>query len=561
MASMLIRPARRWLAHALCVCCALRASAVAQNVYPPGFDPSQPLPLQSLQQGLGAQSFNISPPTAPTSPERPAGWAGSDGPRRKGELPGTSLGGIDSLLPGEAERLANEYRAQARRAPRLGGPASRIPSIYGPEMQAVLGMPYVLPNSKPGPLPVVTGVRPLSSVAARSPVETAAFQAPLGAANGAPPSGSVGGAAQMTASTGNTGARPATAMPAMWPTGALAAPRTSIPKEFSDPTIVMARVDQEVILLGDLMMSVNEVLEKNKGKIPPEQLDDARRMLIEQRLTPLVEVKLACCDAHREVPKEAMEKIQKKLSEAWEEQEYKKKLKAAKVDTRAELDAEYRRFGTTLEREKKSWMESELARQWVGQHIKFDEEVTHEQMLAAYRERIAEFEFPASARWEEIKVNIESPSEVAAAWRTIGEAGNAILGGASFGEVAKRASQGITADAGGQRDWTNRGSLASTKLDEALFALPIGQLSPIIDDEKSLYIVRVVQRRDAGVTPFLEAQVKIKEQIHQNRVRAQADEILAKIRDRYRVWTIFDQSDAQKLQIEATARAPQQPPR
>jgi hypothetical protein len=97
-------------------------------------------------------------------------------------------------------------------------------------------------------------------------------------------------------------------------------------------------------------------------------------------------------------------------------------------------------------------------------------------------------------------------------------------------------------------DWTSAGSLASKRLDEAVFSLPIGQLSAIIEDEPSpnladqaaLHIIRVVERRDAGRTPFLEAQVGIRETLVMERQRKATDDYLRKLRERTPVWSVFE---------------------
>jgi parvulin-like peptidyl-prolyl isomerase len=506
----------------------VRAQVVSPNL--PPFDPTQPTPLQNLSSGLNGYSFSISPPVAPRAAAVPSNWAGRNRP--PDGMPGATLDDAEPFRAGEAQRLAREFHDQQTRGPALGGPPVKVPSIYGPKMEAILRAPYDLTNATGMPRPTTTWTRPPAAVVPRESVQPAAYQAPLTPGGTAsPPTGPMASQHPSAAAAGPLMAR-------AQPLVIEHRPRTG----FSDPTLVIARVDQEVILLGDVIMSVNEVLEKNAGKVPRGQLEEARRLLIQQRLQPLIESKLALVDLKRKVPKEALEKVQKRVADMWEQQEFAKKLKAAKVETRVQLEAEFRRFGTTLEREKKAWIEHEMARSWMAQHIKFDEEVTHEEMLAGYHAKIADFEYPASARWQEIKIPYSSQAARADAWRKLARAGNELLRGADFGTVAKLYSQGATAAEGGVRNWTNRGSLASEVVDQALFSLPPGTLSPILDDGKALYIIRVVERREAGVVPFIEAQVDIKKEIQQERIRQQSQEFMAKLRKQYRVWTIFDEA-------------------
>ena len=81
-------------------------------------------------------------------------------------------------------------------------------------------------------------------------------------------------------------------------------------------------------------------------------------------------------------------------------------------------------------------------------------------------------------------------------------------------------------------------------LDEALFTLPVGQLSAILEDGQTLHIVRVTERTDAGRTPFIEAQVGIKQTLQDDRRKSEIDDYLAKLKDRTPVWTIFDDQPA-----------------
>jgi parvulin-like peptidyl-prolyl isomerase len=119
--------------------------------------------------------------------------------------------------------------------------------------------------------------------------------------------------------------------------------------------------------------------------------------------------------------------------------------------------------------------------------------------------------------------------------------GNAVWNGqASFAEVARERSQGPTAAQGGLRDWTSRGSLTSEEMDAAIFTLPVGQMSRIIEGPTGFHIVRVVERHEPTTKPFTEAQVEIREKIRKRKVDEQVKAFVAKLRATTPVWTIFD---------------------
>ena len=123
--------------------------------------------------------------------------------------------------------------------------------------------------------------------------------------------------------------------------------------------------------------------------------------------------------------------------------------------------------------------------------------------------------------------------------------GDAVLRGANFADVARTRSQGPTAAIGGQYDWTSEGSLASEILDRAIFTLPVGRMSQILDDGRgpTMSIIRVIERTEAGRQAFTEVQSDIKEKLkvaHIEKDKEKLHEYVAKLRDQIPIWTIYD---------------------
>jgi len=228
------------------------------------------------------------------------------------------------------------------------------------------------------------------------------------------------------------------------------------------------------------------------------------------------------------------------MAEQFEKQALPEMLSLAQVENRLELDQALRRTGTTLDIEKRVWIEGEMAKSWLGQHLKFDEEITHQEMLDFYRRNPTEYEVKAAVLWEEVKVPYRGAQQRAAVWQRLALAGNQVLAGRPLADVAKEISTGATANTGGRREWTTLGSLVNKQLEETLFQLPVNQLSNILDDEKALYIVRVLERREAGTVPFTEAQGAIREKIREQNLLKQQKDFFDLVRGKFRVWTIFD---------------------
>ena len=309
---------------------------------------------------------------------------------------------------------------------------------------------------------------------------------------------------------------------------------------------ILARVGSEVVLGSEVLPVANETLAGIEGieKASEKELAVAREQLVKRLLPQHIELKLLYVDAKRNLPPEAIENIQEQLGKRFEEVEVTERLKKLKLSSRRELEAKLREWGTSLEHEKHAFIEKAIAQQWVFEKLRKEEEVTHEQLLDYYREHVSEYAHPTRVRWEHLEVTFKKHPNKREAWQLIAMMGNAVQQGRPFAQVAKERSEGVMASSGGQRDWLTQGSLRSTALDQTLFALPPGTLSPILEDETGFHIVRVVEREDARTTPFEEMQGEIREKIKNEHKQERLQEFIAKLREEIPVTTIFDQETA-----------------
>ena len=308
-----------------------------------------------------------------------------------------------------------------------------------------------------------------------------------------------------------------------------------------DNAKVIARVGPEVVLQGDLLTpSALAWLDKVSGGLTPEQIAELKLQICKQVMSQHVESLLVYIDACRTIPEDRLPEIEKKVNDAFDQQQLPRMVKDAGLASAAEFEQLLRSRGQSLDRIRKMFFERALAQQWIQQKVMNDGEIPHAEMIAWYQNHLADYDFPARARFEQITVKVALQRSRQQAWNLIAGLGNEVFKGRPFAEVAKAHSEGPTAAAGGVYDWTTRGSLVSKTVDEAVFTLPVGQLSTILDDGTALHIVRVIERVDAGRTPFIEAQVAIRERLRDERRKKVMDEYLATVRERTPVWTVFD---------------------
>ena len=307
---------------------------------------------------------------------------------------------------------------------------------------------------------------------------------------------------------------------------------------------ILARVGSDIILAGEIVPLVDKAMADNKDQIPESQWEDTREALIRQAIEGRVQAKVICEDIKRKLPPEGLEHIKGLFGEGFETHEIPSRLEKAKLASRLELERELEKIGSSLKQEKMLFVERAMAMKWIEENVRDTEEITHDDMLDYYREHQKEYEHPARARWEQLTAYFSRHPNKAEAFDAVARMGNEVLDGRPFADVAKEYSEGITARDGGSRDWTTPESLRSKELDRAVFGLPVGKLSQIIEDEKGFHIIRVVEREDLSRTPFVEAQVGIKEKLTAERRKQQLAEFSERLKSEIPVWTVFDERTA-----------------
>ena len=157
-----------------------------------------------------------------------------------------------------------------------------------------------------------------------------------------------------------------------------------------------------------------------------------------------------------------------------------------------------------------------------------------------YNENTQQYDQPARIDWREIEISIAKYPDRDAARRQA-NAVRARLKKEDFAAVARSASDGPTASKGGFYAAMTPGSYGIPAVNEALDALPVGKLSPVIEAPTGFHIVRVDSRRAAGPLRFDEVQKKVAEAVFERNMTRAREEYLAKLKGKtlVRVMPIF----------------------
>lgn len=315
---------------------------------------------------------------------------------------------------------------------------------------------------------------------------------------------------------------------------------------------VIARINSEVILACELEWQVKLMFSQRFG---PEavaladdpRLQEARREMLKNLVLARIDISLLYADFRSNAPQADMASIEEQLREPFEKSEVPRLMESMGVEDQHALEMKLKELGTSLAERRQDFIRTMIARTWMTQSTKYDKEVTHEQMLDYYHEHEQEYDQPLRARWEELMVRFDNYPTKKDAWAAIARLGNdahaAIaatpIDEPAFAEIAPTKSEGFTAADGGIHDWTKQGSLASAAVDQALFSLPAGEMSPILEGPIGFHIVRVIERKEAGPTPFSEVQADIRKGLQDERFQVAIDKKLNGLKRSARLWTVF----------------------
>lgn len=327
-----------------------------------------------------------------------------------------------------------------------------------------------------------------------------------------------------------------------------------------EAALVVARVGPEVVLEADLLTpkALEWIAQVSPG-LPPEKVRELRLQICKQVIDQHVETLLVYVDACREIPEDKLPEIRKTVDKAFDDTQLPDMMASEGVSNSLEFERRLRERGTSLDRMKKMFFERGLAQEWLRKNAGEIEEIPHAELIAYYQNHLEDYDIQARAKFEIVTVKTGLKRSRDAAWDILAAMGNEVLGGRPFEEVAKSRSEGPTASTGGKYDWTTEGSLAAKKVNEAIFSLPVGELSSIIEDGEALHIVRVTEREPAGRTPFLEAQVDIRKKLVETKRKVKFEEYLGKLRARTPVWTVFDDPAGNSNNPVFTAGRPADP--
>jgi len=323
-----------------------------------------------------------------------------------------------------------------------------------------------------------------------------------------------------------------------------------------DDELVVAKVNGSPIFARELFESVRPQLqamhaEVEKRKGTPEysalrqQERKIREDLIRKALPDALDRRMIVLAIRGSVKDAQFKQIEEMMEANYKEVESQQMKKMEKkVSTPDQFRDNMRAAGYDPDQFKQTINENFLSGVYFSIKGEKSPEPSRADLLAYYREHKDDYYFPDQVKWQQIQVLHTLHGGKDQARERIDQAVDELLNGAPFPDVARKYSDGITADEGGQWNWMKRNALADKELENRLFTMPIGEVSPVVESDGSYQVVVVVDRKEEGYQPFEDVQSKISKSIVAQHKKEMVDQLIEDLRKDTVVWTIFDDEKA-----------------
>lgn len=281
---------------------------------------------------------------------------------------------------------------------------------------------------------------------------------------------------------------------------------------------VVAKVNGAPVFAGEVLEKYGEFLKTARTKMPPQNYYELRESIIQRDLVSHIQRRLLVERMRSSMKPDQIKQLEQHIDKAIDP-EIEKLKKDLKVSSRTELEFALNDRSTTLSAVRDSFATNRMAMEYLASKIERPPAPTRPDLVEYYQAHLDDYKMSARVKWQHIQASSDGNATQREAKAKIVQAQQALQKGVAFEAVARQFSDGPTVAEGGFWDWTQRGSLVDSKLEDLLFTIPVGQFSDIVEGKSGFHLVRVLDRQDAGRKPFEAVQDEILQKLLEERQR------------------------------------------
>jgi len=289
---------------------------------------------------------------------------------------------------------------------------------------------------------------------------------------------------------------------------------------------IIARVNNEIITSSELekarAAAVEEAQQDCSGRCTPEQLQVA----VEDRQK----------FALRDLIDQSLLAQRGKDMGLNVESDVVKQLDAIRIQNKLEsmekLEAAVTKEGLNWDDFKNNIRNKILTQQVISREVGSHITISHEESMKYYEEHKNDFVKPEQVALRAIELSTagKNDAEVAEQKKKATDLLKRIQDGEDFAVLAKRFSDGTTAQQGGYLGVYKRGEL-SKQLEDQVFTMKKNQLTDVIETKQGFLILQVLERYEAGVQPYEKVENEIMDHLYSERMEPALREYLKTLRE------------------------------
>jgi peptidyl-prolyl cis-trans isomerase SurA len=282
---------------------------------------------------------------------------------------------------------------------------------------------------------------------------------------------------------------------------------------------IAAVVNEDIITESELQESMLPFIADYRVRYGEEALEEKIHEARQDALNRLIEEKLILQDAKkRKVTVDEIE-IEERIDD---------------VKQRFSSDEEFYQAisasGVTLARLKKKYEEQIMMRKLVNAIISSRVSISPTQVTAYYYGNISDFSTPDLTRFKVLFIKPAEEETLNSARRLAESVLNRMHDGEDFDILVKEFSQGPNIDTGGDMGYMPLGSTIP-EIEDAMSGLYPGEISGVIEAGSGFYIVKVLDKKQAGPVPIAEVSDLIKERLFQRESELTLREFVGKLKE------------------------------
>jgi peptidyl-prolyl cis-trans isomerase SurA len=287
---------------------------------------------------------------------------------------------------------------------------------------------------------------------------------------------------------------------------------------------IIAVVNDDIITLAEFNTAFEPYLKNIQDNYPGKDKEDVISRAKENFLNRLIDNLLI----EQEAKKTGMGNVVKDE----EVMDVIKDMIAKKKSNMEDFKKNLAREGNSLESLKKDIRSQIMRMRLLRREIKSKVMVSDEEIGEYYNKNRQDYEGKETVRLKQIFLAVPANADKKTKTKIKEEAGqlrNRVLAGEPFELLAVKYSQGPGAQQGGDIGFIERGTIIAA-VDKVAFNLPMNQISEVIESGIGFHIIKIVDKKGAGLKPIAEVREEIKTKIEDEKLEKKYEEWITSIR-------------------------------